>query len=281
MSHPTSQPTSFPISDAFANGFELTLSQLPTKEGERVAARVANYLKTNYNIEFPGDEADTPLAKRRAVHVTGPSQMLRLIAKKENHELIAQLNDMVDIICQNLTFISASLDQTIHADSLAARCNLLKKLGNNISLIENKKSSYNRTIFICGEEKCKTWHSALSIVCEGCIEPIFDKDLDAETQSEKRDRLHTLLDQLDKIRPDKQSRTQFLRYIVDNNYYDKHSSQASLSSLILGDFINHDDFNIFYSTLNLLFECCDFKPKTPLNSLSDKVLEAIKKGSNF
>lgn len=280
MSYPTSQPTSFPISDALANGIKLTLSQLPTEEGERVASQVANYLKTNYNIEFPCNGAGTPLAKRRAVHVTGPSPMLRLMAKKDNYELIVQLNGMVDSICEILTFISGSLDQTSYAGVMAARCEILTKLGNNISLIENNKSSYDRTMFTWDAKKCKTWHSALSIVCEGCVEPIFDEDLDAEAQSEKRDRLHTLLDQLDKIRPDKQLRTQFLRYTVENNYYDKHSSQASLSSLILGDFINHDDFNIFYSTLNLLFECCDFKPKTPLNPLSDEVLEAIKKGSN-
>lgn len=282
MSHPTSQPTSFPISDALANGFQLTLSQLPTEAGERVAAQVANYLKTNYNIEFPCNGAGTPLAKRRAVHVTGPSPMLRLMAKKENYELIVQLNDMVDLISQILTSISDSLDQTSYAGVLAVRCEQLKKLGNNISLIENNKSSYDRTTSTWDAKKCKTWHSALSIVCEGCVEPIFDKELDAEAQSEKRERLYALLDQLNKIRPDKQLRTEYLRYTVDNNYYhyDKQSSLPTLSSLILGDFINHDDFNIFYSTLNLLFECCDFKPKTPLNPLSDEVLEAIKKGSN-
>ena len=274
MSHPTSQPTSFPISDAFANGFELTLSQFPTKESERVAARVANYLKTNYNIEFPGDGADTPLAKRRAVHVTGPSPMLRLIAKKENHELIEQLNNMVDKMYYQIDQTTKILNQNSNLHMLPQTCGLLRITGNNISLDKNKKQVKGFPGYSLDQKDCITWNNALSIVCEGCIEPIFDKALDGKAQSEQRDRLYTLLDKLEKIRPDKHIRIECLRYLVMNNYYNMNSKQ-NFSSLIMEDFINHDDFNVFYSTLNLLFECCNFKPKNPLNPLSDKVLEAI------
>lgn len=274
MSHPTSQPTSFPISDALANGFELTLSQLPMEEGERVAARVANYLKTNYDIEFPCNVADTPLAKRRAVQVTGPSPMLRLIAKKENHELIEQLNGMVDSIYQHIVRITKTLNQNSNLHILPQTCGLLKIIGNNISLDKNIKQVEHYVGYSWNQKQCKTWNNALSIVCEGCIEPIFDKALDGKAQSEQRDRLYILLNELEKIRPEKHIRIEHLRYLVENNYYIMNSTQ-NFSSLIMEDFINHDDFKVFYSTLNLLFECCNFKPKNPLNPLSGEVLEAI------
>ena len=272
MSHPTSQPTSFPISDAFVNGFELTLSQLPTKEGERVAARVANYLKTNYNIEFPGDGADTPLAKRRAVHVTGPSPMLRLIAKKENHELIEQLNDMIKDITDTIGAVNSHINNPGKSFLDINYCQRLKVLGDEIA----RQKKNERPVYPnWGEIKLTNWSNALSIICEGCVVPIFDKSLDAQAQSEQRARLDKLLQKLEDLRPEKLDRITYLRYLLQQNYYPVDQPSGILTSLIMEDFISHDKFQTFLSTLNALFDCCQFVPQNPLNPLSDKVLEAI------
>lgn len=268
MSHPTSQPTSFPISDALANGFQLTLSQLPTEAGERVAAQVANYLKTNYNIEFPCNGAGTPLAKRRAVHVTGPSPMLRLIAKKENHELILQLNNMVKTITDMIVTANSLIKNPGKSHLIIPYSHRIKVLGEEIA--RQKKDTapanpnWDRTNLIA-------WNNALSIICEGCVVPIFDKSLDAQAQSEQRAHLHKLLQKLEELRPEKLERIAYFRYLVRENYYPKNG----LTSLIMEDFISHDKFQTFLSTLNALFDCCQFVPHNPLNPPSNELLELI------
>lgn len=277
MSHPTSQPTSFPISDALANGFQLTLSQLPTEEGERVAARVANYLKTNYNIEFPRNVADTPLAKRRAVHVTGPSPMLRLMAKKENHELIEQLNDMIKQITDTIDAFNSSINNPDKSYLAINFCQRLKILGDEIA----RQKKNERLVYPnWAEIKLINWSNALSIICEGCVAPIFDKSLDAQAQSEQRDRLDKLLQKLEELRPEKLDRISYLKYLLQQNYYSVDKPLGILTSLIMDDFISHDKFQTFLSTLNALFDCCQFVPQNPLNPLSNELLELINNSHN-
>ena len=277
MSHPTSQPTSFPISDALANGFELTLSQLPMEEGERVAARVANYLKTNYDIEFPCNVADTPLAKRRAVHVTGPSPMLRLMARKENHELIEQLNDMIKHITDTIVAVNSHIKKPGNSHLAINFCQRLKVLGDEIA----RQKKNNRPLYPnWGGIKLINWNNALSIICEGCVVPIFDKSLDAQAQSEQRARLDELLQKLEELRPEKLDRITYLRYLLQQNYYPVDRPLGILTSLIMEDFICHDNFQTFLSTLNALFDCCQFVPQNPLNPLSNELLELINNSHN-
>ena len=264
-------------SRAIADGFVLTMNQLPKEEGDQVAAEVAKYLKNNYIIEFAVNESakqGSPLAKRRAVHVNGPSPMLRLMDQKGNHELILQLNELVKIITDTIEYITRPLNQNSNSFGLTSSCTRLKVLGDQVALINKfKMPSWSLP---WSEDKCKIWNRALIIVCEGCIDPIFDKSLNAEAQAAQRKSVYKLLNKLQEITPDSDTlaRIERMRYTLENNYYSSKSSE-SFNRLIMENFISQDNFKIFYTTLKLLFDCCQFNPQNPLNTLSPKVLDAI------
>ena len=265
------------VSQAITNGFLQTLDQLPKEEGEQVAAKVAKYLKKNYVFEsavYESDKQGTPIAKRRAAHVNGPSPMLRLMVQTENYELITQLNNLAKTLNDSIQHMSSLLNQDSNLQNYVLNFQRLKVLGAHIAL--TYKVDQASGLLSWPEDWCKTWNRALIIVCEGCINPIFDETLDAEAQAAQRERVYELLDKLQENTSDSKTldRIKSVRYIVENNYYSSNSSEC-LNRLIMNDFISHDNFKVFYTTLKLLFDCCQFNPQNPLNTLSPKVLDAI------
>lgn len=265
------------VSQAITNGFLQTLDQLPKEEGEQVAAKVAKYLKKNYIFEsavYESDKQGTPIAKRRAAHVNGPSPMLRLMDQKENYELITQLNNLVKTLNDSIQHTSNLLNQDSNLQNYVLSFQRLKVLGAHIAL--TYKVDQASGLLSWPKDWCKNWNRALIIVCEGCINPIFDETLDAEAQAAQRERVYELLDKLQENTSDSKTldRIKSVRYIVENNYYSSKSSEC-LNRLIMNDFISRDNFKIFYTTLKLLFDCCQFNPQNPLNTLSPKVLDAI------
>ena len=265
-----------PVANAVARGFELTLRGLPKKDGEAAAIKVANYLHENYHLECKKDEPEQcapPLAKRQVTNIPELNPILKLMVNTGNHELVADLNNLVNSINMRIGCFDQTHSQ--YGESISGtHVQCLKLLGGQINL-NNKTKNQLRKSMNWPEEDCKKWNTAISTLCEGCIEPIFDSSLNDTAKKEQLDRVKKLLDDLKSTAPDKSENIELIEYTLKEKYY-LPDSTSSFSKIILNNFIGNSDFQVVHATLNALFQFWQFNPREPLAAISPEALTLIK-----
>ncbi len=255
-----------PVADAVASGFERTLIGLPEEDGKATAVKVASFLRKRYHLEFKEDEPEqgtTPLAKRQATNIPEPNPTLKLMVKTGNHDLVADLNNLVNSINTRIHFFNRTHSQ--YDESISGyHVQCLKLLGRDMKLNI--------------EEDCKKWNTAICTLCEGCIEPIFDRSLNDTAKKEQLDRVKKLLDDLKSTAPDESNDIEFLKYTLEKKYY-LSDSATSFSKIILNNFIGNSDFQVVHATLSALFQFWQFNPRKPLAAIPPEALTLIKQPS--
>ncbi|USE34234.1 hypothetical protein [Endozoicomonas sp. SCSIO W0465] len=263
------------INNAVFTAFKLMVDNLSHEEGSVVAVKVENYLKGKFPNAV-GTGTENPVCERQASICPQENQIQRIMEKSNCFNLAVDLNNMIKAF------------NSIHSRFKMCDGNpLAKQFAKEMCKFGADINSEHVVTDSWGYEKPELskrniqWKAAIKILCEECIDSRFSDMSNTSLaiaeggDSEGVDgKLNRFLDKLCQIRPDKSISINYLKYAIQKNYYDQRS-EASLSRLVLKEFIGSGDAKIFADTLQSLLDFHDFVPENALAGITPQQASSI------
>ncbi|MBO9482450.1 hypothetical protein [Salinisphaera sp. G21_0] len=281
------------LTAAVSKTFQDHIRLLPEGRRSKTIQEMLEFIKKHY----PGEilEFQKPFHKREVTLAENSSEtgavsispMEKLVADHNCHELIANLNSMVEEFNTKLKhFIKYSQDSEISSylreDASRRFSKQLEDFGKHINKRTNQDCERARAdsgTVVKTQQKLDAWHNSVKVLSQGLLDPLLDNPEGPNHNSREKDKALSTLKDIQSLKHDIGKKDYFkidsiLRYLTTNAPRENICSR--LSNLILTDFIGSGNLMVFQKTLQRLFDYYHFIPyEGPLGEITNDLYESI------